>query len=247
MAVLEVTCLSDHRRFTAPHPGPVYALWLQRVGGFLHRVEGRECYVDRMGGVMLREGQDRQVAHPTGDMDLGTELRLPEELAMRLPVGHFMMTREFDRAHRNVLVACRRGIDDFELADRLYALLRLVPGVPGNLRGGAADRQRRHAVSHAAQALAADGLALGLDALAERVGYSPHHLSRVFRSVTGMTLTAYRNELRVRAVLEDLHAGETSLLVLAARYGFADQAHLTRVMRRHRDATPSEMRRLSRP
>nr|WP_258025169.1 helix-turn-helix transcriptional regulator [Streptomyces bambusae] len=157
------------------------------------------------------------------------------------------MTREFDRAHRNVLVACRRGIDDFELADRLYALLRLVPGVPGNLRGGAADRQRRHAVSHAAQALAADGLALGLDALAERVGYSPHHLSRVFRSVTGMTLTAYRNELRVRAVLEDLHAGETSLLVLAARYGFADQAHLTRVMRRHRDATPSEMRRLSRP
>ena len=45
---------------------------------------------------------------------------------------------------------------------------------------------------------------LSLDEVAREVGASPHHLSRVFQRVTGSSLTAYRNRLRVRAVLDTL-------------------------------------------
>ncbi|MEV5570101.1 helix-turn-helix domain-containing protein [Spirillospora sp. NPDC052269] len=69
------------------------------------------------------------------------------------------------------------------------------------------------------------------------------HLSRVFRRVTGRTITAYRNDLRVRAVLEDLAQGRgTPLAELAAEYGFADHAHLTRTIRRHLGDCPSSLR-----
>jgi AraC-like DNA-binding protein len=50
--------------------------------------------------------------------------------------------------------------------------------------------------------------------------------------------------LRVRAVLSDLQDGAANLRALAAEYGFADQAHLTRVVRRQLGRSPSEVRRL---
>ena len=78
--------------------------------------------------------------------------------------------------------------------------------------------------------------------LARLVGSSPHHLSRAFRRVTGRTISAYRNELRVRSVLGDLAAGEADLAQLASRYGFADHAHLTRTVRRYAASPPSALR-----
>jgi AraC-like DNA-binding protein len=59
---------------------------------------------------------------------------------------------------------------------------------------------------------------------------SRSHLSRAFRAEAGETLTQYRAHLRVRAALDRLEAGETSLATLAAELGFADHAHLTRTM-----------------
>ena len=94
------------------------------------------------------------------------------------------------------------------------------------------------------RALLAGGLSLGLDTLAQAVGCSPHHLSRVFRAVTGEPLSTYRNRLRVRAVLSDVQDGAANLRSLAAEYGFADQAHLTRVVRRLLGRSPTEIRRL---
>jgi AraC-like DNA-binding protein len=104
----------------------------------------------------------------------------------------------------------------------------------------------RRLVDRALEALLHEGYLTGLDDLATAVGASPHHLSRVFHGVTGTTLTAYRNRLRVRAVLADLQDGAENLRTLAAAYGFADQSHLIRVVRRHLGCTPSELRRLLR-
>jgi transcriptional regulator GlxA family with amidase domain len=95
-----------------------------------------------------------------------------------------------------------------------------------------------------AEALAAGYLTAGLEDLARLVACSPQHLSRVFRRVTGRSLTFYRNELRVRAVLGRLEVGDQGLRTLAAEYGFADQAHLTRVVRRHLRTTPAALREL---
>ncbi|MEV5572292.1 helix-turn-helix domain-containing protein [Spirillospora sp. NPDC052269] len=56
-------------------------------------------------------------------------------------------------------------------------------------------------------------------------------------------MTAYRNDLRVRAVLEDLARGRGGQLAeLAAEYGFTDHAHLTRTFRHHLGECPSTLR-----
>ena len=73
---------------------------------------------------------------------------------------------------------------------------------------------------------------LTLGALAGLVGASPYHLSRVFQAETGLSLTRFRNRLRLRRALERLAAGESSLASVATDAGFADHAHFCRTVRK---------------
>jgi AraC-like DNA-binding protein len=100
---------------------------------------------------------------------------------------------------------------------------------------------RRRVVTAAREALA-ESPRTGVIELARRVAVSPHHLSRVFKAETGVTISRYRNRLRVRLALERLSEGQPCLARLAADLGFADQAHLARVVRRELGATPSSLR-----
>ncbi|HBW19808.1 MAG TPA: AraC family transcriptional regulator [Actinobacteria bacterium] len=70
-----------------------------------------------------------------------------------------------------------------------------------------------------------------LDELAAATGLSPFALLRAFRAETGLPPHAYLNQLRVRQAraLLDLGLGPAEV---AARTGFADQAHLTRHFKR---------------
>jgi AraC-like DNA-binding protein len=109
----------------------------------------------------------------------------------------------------------------------------------------ATSLERRRIADAAREALAVDPT-LSLLQLARTVAVSPHHLSRVFRAATGETLSHYRNRLRARLALERIADGELSLARLAAELGFADHAHLTRVIRDEAGAPPSRLRHLLR-
>ncbi len=80
-------------------------------------------------------------------------------------------------------------------------------------------------------------------AMAERLGVSPFHLCRVFRSHTGMTLHQYRVDLRLRAALDALGDGSRDLSRLACELGFASHSHFTATMRKHLGETPTSLRR----
>jgi AraC-like DNA-binding protein len=82
-----------------------------------------------------------------------------------------------------------------------------------------------------------------LSDLARSLAVSPHHLSRVFRSVTGRTISRHRLHVRARNALERLAGGEHNLARLAADTGFADHGHLCRVLRHETGHTPSALRR----
>jgi transcriptional regulator GlxA family with amidase domain len=73
---------------------------------------------------------------------------------------------------------------------------------------------------------------------------SPYRLSRVFPREIGVSVTRYRNRVRVGRAMERLQQGERSLALLAADLGFADQAHLTRTVREHVGSTPAALRRV---
>jgi AraC-like DNA-binding protein len=70
-----------------------------------------------------------------------------------------------------------------------------------------------------------------LDELAEATGLGPFALLRAFRAETGLPPHAYLNQVRVRRARRLLDCGLTPAEV-AARTGFADQAHLTRHFKR---------------
>jgi AraC-like DNA-binding protein len=80
--------------------------------------------------------------------------------------------------------------------------------------------------------------------LAARVGYHPTHLARAFRNATGMTVGAWRRRHRALRVCADLRVSREELAQLAYRYGFSDQAHMTREVRFHTGLTPLAMRRM---
>jgi transcriptional regulator GlxA family with amidase domain len=98
-------------------------------------------------------------------------------------------------------------------------------------------------VAGARELLAADP-DRSLPALARALAVSPHHLSRVFHSAPGHTISRHRMRLRTRSALEHLADGEDDLARLAAQLGFADQRHLARVVRRETGRPPSALRRV---
>jgi AraC-like DNA-binding protein len=105
----------------------------------------------------------------------------------------------------------------------------------------ATERARRALADGVREALAANA-DRSLPELACELAVSPHHLSRIFHSHTGLTVSRHRMRLRARSVLEHLAGGERDLARLAADLGFADQSHLTRVVRRETGQTPSALR-----
>ncbi|MFF0868976.1 helix-turn-helix domain-containing protein [Nonomuraea sp. NPDC003560] len=128
-------------------------------------------------------------------------------------------------SERELLSACRKGADPLEVGERVRSLLAALPPRTERPGPGAPPPTR---VIHRRMALA--------------VQEALKHVGRIFRYVTGRTISEYRNELRVRAVLEHLADGGAQLAEPATMYGFADHAHLTRTVRKHLAETPSALR-----
>lgn len=83
---------------------------------------------------------------------------------------------------------------------------------------------------------------LSLSELARRVEASPCHLCRVFRSRTGLTITRFRDRLRLCASLEPLAEPRADLTHIAHAFGFCSHSHYTRAFRREFGLTPSAFR-----
>ena len=80
--------------------------------------------------------------------------------------------------------------------------------------------------------------------IAAEAGASPYHLTRTFRRVTGLSLHAYRVQLRLVRGLERASAGE-SLARVAVDSGFAHHSHFTAAFRKHFGTVPSQLRKIS--
>ncbi|WP_291408934.1 helix-turn-helix transcriptional regulator [Actinophytocola sp.] len=248
MIVEDIGCAGGSPRWTPVAADEGYAVILVRAGAFRRQAAGQDAVIDPSGGLVSVHGVEERWAYPAGGTQrvtlIGLTREAHDEHLHDLVDWRLRTDTEFDVRHRAMLAACARGADRFEITERLLGLLgSLSPreDVPTGRRPGTEAAHRRLADS-VLDALSGGHLTAGLPDLAALVGASPAHLSRTFRRVTGRTLTHYRNELRVRAVLEDLTSGAESLVALAARYGFTDQAHLTRIVRRHANTTPGRLR-----
>lgn len=251
-----VDCLSSDAGWAAPEEARGLGVVFVRRGAFARRSDGVESLVDVAHAYFELPGAEEQFAHPVGHQDecLSIELaagflaglgRSPADL----PAAPVRTAVDIDLAHRRLVREARIGCDAFELhelAGRLLGDLLSIGDDPARrscrVRPATAAAHRR-LVGRAREALLLRP-PIGLPALAREVGSSPHHLSRIFSRETGLTLSVYRNRLRLGLALARLEDGERDLARLAADLGFADHAHLTRVARALAGEPPSRLRDL---
>jgi AraC-like DNA-binding protein len=68
-------------------------------------------------------------------------------------------------------------------------------------------------------------------AAARTAEYAPHHLERIFRGKTGLSVHQYLNELRLRQAAVRLDEGAGNRSSLALDLGFSSQSHFTAAFR----------------
>lgn len=84
---------------------------------------------------------------------------------------------------------------------------------------------------------------LELGVWAEENGLSPETVSRGFKMAYGIPPAIFKAEFRARSAWIELTRSSTSLSTIAVHSGFADQAHMTRWIRRISGAPPAAWRR----
>jgi AraC family transcriptional regulator len=121
-------------------------------------------------------------------------------------------------------------------------LLALMLEVSRVVRSNRADAMPR-ALGRAREFIAAnlDGI-LTVESIAAAAGVHPVHLARTFRTKTGETVGGYVRRIRAECARDLIRRSTEPLASIALRCGFADQSHMTRVMRQLYGATPAKFR-----
>src|SRR5918999_4923820 len=229
-----------------------FGLSLVRRGVFVRHTRSADQVGDPTAALFEQPGHERWVSHPLAVPGSTTVIVLSAEAMARYTGDVYMPDRPIPVSpaihlhHADLLAGLRSGIDDGELDARLTWLIGCLVEAdsPGRLTSHRAVTARSHQriVNHVREAIAADPASLDLRRLAAELGHSPFHVSRVFRRITGTTLTQHRNDVRVAVAVDRIAEGHERLAELAAELGFFDQSHLARVLRRSVQLSPGRLR-----
>jgi AraC family transcriptional regulator len=137
-------------------------------------------------------------------------------------------------------MALRAGVQSGDALDQMYGealstalavhLLREYgAAVLGPKRGGLPGEKLVGAVEYTQDQLNGD---LTVSGIAQAVGMSSDHFSRLFKESTGQSPYRYVVEARVRKAKELLTTGKFTISEAAHHFGFVDQSHLTRHFKR---------------
>jgi AraC-like DNA-binding protein len=252
--VSEVACRHPRGRGQVDELTSGHTIVFVRRGCFVRCADGIESVLDPTVAYCMNAGQEQRYDHPHDHGDDCTSLVLaPDLLASvwggdpHLPSVPMHTSPKIDLEHRLLIGASRGGADPHELVERALMLVAdaLEQSDPRPVAAGRPSTVRaRRAIADGAREILADNVECSLPDIARQLAVSPHHLSRVFRSVSGNTVSRHRMPLRTRAALERLSAGDRNLARVAAEAGFADQSHLCRVVIRETGSTPSALRHM---
>lgn len=203
--------------------------------------------------VVFGRGDVQRVTHPTDGGDECTVLvyadPLVEEALSSVEGCHGVIGSSTQLGAHLLTLGLERCREDDLVGDD--AALLLLGALADDLRGrSSTPTDRAHRVRAARVAEAHALLACHpdrrwtLSSIAAEVHWSPYHLARVFRSVTGMTIHDYLLRLRVGLALERLAQGETQFSRLATDLGFSHHSHFSARFRSVTGMTPRAVRRV---
>jgi AraC-like DNA-binding protein len=236
----------------------------------IHQVEHRPIVADSMRAVTYAPGSvyRRAVVSPEGDhcsymafdARLAAEAAAPfdraaegEPATFRFPFPVVSMeTADFMLKQRVRSRLAQTDFDEGEVRERLYLLIERAihsgyrasgASLPSRAQRQATRREHSDLVENVRELIGRDpGAPLSIDQVAAGVGASAFHLSRVFQRETGTSVHSYRTQLRLRASVERVAAGDR-LADVAQDLGFASQAHFADRFRRAYGAPPAAWRR----
>jgi AraC-like DNA-binding protein len=186
----------------------------------------------------------RQLVSPEGDHSVFVELAP----ALAADVGPFpgawVPAPGAVYAYFRLLANGGADSDPLSVEESVLAALNSLCMNLARQRRSPAGRDARHAIE-AVKAVIATRLPerLTLAQVAAEVHYSPYHLARLFREITGQSLCSYRTGLRVRCAVDRVIDPSEPLTTVAAEFGFASHSHLTTAFRRVLGVRPSDLRR----
>ena len=219
------------------------------AGAYIATTDDGECVVDRNTLLLLKGSQPYRTRPVSREPSFGTSISISPSTAREIA--------ESDRAPFDTLSSSldpRTRIAEAELFGWLgdpaslpnlaieERVLQLFAGSMSSQRmiGGKAAEHTAAAKSVLAESFRER---VSLNQIASRVGISPFHLCRVFKSQTGLSLHQYVVRLRLFAALQYVANTTCNLSDLAHGLGFAQHSHLTTSFRRCFGVTPSEARR----
>jgi AraC family transcriptional regulator len=141
------------------------------------------------------------------------------------------------------------GVDELDVEERVVALLDRVLTLAyrePRPHSRAPRLPSAHELADAAKTWIAPRVMqrLTLARIATALDCSVFHLCRSFRRATGLTLHAYRDQVRLRLALERLERGERDLSRLALDLGYSSHSHFTAAFHRSFDNPPAAVRKL---
>jgi len=87
---------------------------------------------------------------------------------------------------------------------------------------------------------------LTLTAIANEFYISPYYLSRMFKQVTGLTLTEYLNNTRIKAAQQLLRTTDLPISAISEQVGYESHSHFGRVFRKFTSCSPMQYRKTHR-
>ena len=255
ITVTTIECGADRRGALHVRTWDEPVIVLVRTGRFGRRIAGRCAVVDSTQGYVGHQGGEELIQHLGYPGHRCTVLALRSEalpplfrVRSRLVPTEFRTSPATDLAHRRLLAECRRGGDRAVIADMAATL---VADLFAGWAQSSASAHRvgtraatRHVVDIARELVTTNSVPPSLQAVATAANISPHYLTRVFRQSTGMTLSRYRNRVRVRLALEMLAEEEGDLKLIAHDLGFFDHSHFSRIVMAEVGLSPRTLRRL---
>lgn len=122
------------------------------------------------------------------------------------------------------------------IATAMLAELFAIGPRPQDRRGHLSPRRLRLATQYLSDRCYQT---IRLEEAARLVDLSPSYFSAAFKLSTGLTPHQWQMQLRIERIKTMLAKGAVSLSEAADAAGFADQAHMTRVFKRHAGMTPA--------
>ncbi len=238
--------------WTVPTLTRRWGVVLPRSGMYRRRTDGIEHVVDSTTGFVRGPGEESSIAMPLGYPDELTVLEVDDSVLDAVPeltlaTGPLPISPQTDLAHRMLCTRLAARADHVTLQTAVIEVLGCAIGCERrdvSLARPSTEAMHRRIVTHVCELLHDAPSDTSLVELARAVAVSPFHLTKVFRRVTGMTISQYRARLRVHAALERISGGDEDLSRIAASTGFADHSHMTRSIVAQVGHTPSALRSL---